>query len=343
MRVPAVVHVVSRIAMIAVFAIFTLPSVVAAQLVSRGDEVYFLSGDDPQVSLKVRNITTGLEREVYRANLGRVFDFRVSTAGHMVAVVEQVLEYATEAQPGAPKDTVPVTENTTLHVLTRTGEFVDEVQQVRHFAWNPDGTRLVYVTGEYRGRDRDYGNTRTWIWNSVDKSRREISQRGYYVNWAAFDGNIYLWEKNRGIAGAVYRYSPATETLEATTHKSIYFSTTGTYYYHPGGGIGIPENVFLRSSDSPLKRSSQVLMNLAGWRPMGWARDDDRLLMEVSRRVQGLDGRSYDESATIIYDVTNDTSADVPPAQYVTWGNDSSEIIIKNGARIERRIVQRRP
>src|SRR6478609_8248037 len=111
----------------------------------------------------------------------------------------------------------------------------------RFYAWSPDGLRLVYVTGRYLGHYKDHSRTGTWIWNASDKSRTRISTGGYYVSWPMFDGNVYLWDPNGERPSRVRRYDVKRQQLDVTSHKSIYFSASGSYYYHPGGGLLIPE------------------------------------------------------------------------------------------------------
>jgi Tol biopolymer transport system component len=201
---------------------------------------------------------------------------------------------------------------------------------VRSYAWSPDGDRIAFVMGEFRGIYANYANTSTWIWDAAGRRRTNISDDGYDVTWAKFDGNVYLWNRVGGIAGKAVRYNIATGALEATSHVSIYFSPSGEYYYHPGGGVGLQEDVYSRATDVGLKAGSRVLSSVLGWRPAGWAPDADLLLMEVRRN----DSRGDEEMATIVFDPKQDTAVDIPDAEVVGWGYRDDDLVLRTGGRL---------
>lgn len=204
----------------------------------------------------------------------RIFDFKPAPKGSLIAVREQLLQFdvvpdrATFVEPSrsGPR---PAVESMRLRILSTDGAEVDVLNDVRDYAWSPDGTQLVFVTGVYRGHQKEHSRTGTWMWSAADRSRRQISTGGYYVAWAQFDAHVYLRDPTREGLESVRRYDQALNTFEVTRHKSIYFSPSGDYYYHPGGGLLIRENVYLTASDVPLDPSSPALAALAGWRALG--------------------------------------------------------------------------
>jgi hypothetical protein len=302
--------------------------------VVRAGDVFLLVGGDTDQRLTLRT-SNGEEREIFRPRAGRIFAFSVSPLGSTLAVLEQVLKFDVDPQVSTVRvKSRNIFEATTLHILARSGDVIDTLTQVRDFAWSPDGQQLTYVTGDYRGQDADFENTAVWIWNAKDQGRRMISKSGYYISWAGFDGNIYLWEKADGVTGRVNRYNVSTGSLEPTPHKSIYFSPSGEYYYHPGGGVGLPENIYYRSNDTTLKDRSHALLAFAGWRPILWAPDADLLLIEATKRMVG---GGTGERTTVIYDPRADKVTDVGAVGSVSWGSSAKELVTIDGNRVEKR------
>jgi len=204
----------------------------------------------------------------------------------------------------------------------------------RFYAWSPDGLRLVYVTGRYLGHYKDHSRTGTWIWNASDKSRTRISTGGYYVSWPMFDGNVYLWDPNGERPSRVRRYDVKRQQLDVTSHKSIYFSASGSYYYHPGGGLLIPENVFLTTSDVGMDRASRALAMLAGWRPLAWAPDRDLVLIDENLSSTVSPGGA---SGVAVFDPIADTLSLLSTEGEVIWWSDTADyLLVRIAGRIER-------
>jgi hypothetical protein len=248
-------------------------------------------------------------------------------------VLDRIVEYSSEQ--------TLVQEKSTLVILSVSDAgVVDRIDSVRDYKWSPDSEHIVYVTGTFRGRNENLGNTRAWIWDAGDKRRRQISDGGYFVSWASFDAHVYVWEfdKALGAPRSVVKYDPRSGLSEVTTHKSIYFSATGAYYYHPGGGLGLREEVYNRVNDVGMAASSQVLSQLSGWRPLGWAPDADLPLLGVRRKAVAGD----EERAVIVFDPEADVSTDVATGTLpddVQWGATSSEVLARTAERVERMAV----
>jgi hypothetical protein len=299
---------------------------VAGQVVGIGDQGIFIAdtraGRDHE-PIVGHNLRTGLTRQLYRPERGRVFNFAVSPSHQFVAVLQQILEVDVPARDA----TVQLPGGRFLHewrglrILTAAGSQIAEtIPLVRHFVWSPDSNRLAYVVGRYQGLYEEDADQSVWIWSAADKRSRKIRDGAHHVSWARFDGNLYLLELVDGGARQVLRVNAATGAIEKTTHRDIHFSPSGEYYYGETG-YGAPENVYLRASDRALQETSRTLSSLSGFKPLAWAADADLLLLLATRGS----GRN-EQSVTMVYDPLADTSVDV--SKFVlAWGASSRELI----------------
>ena len=302
--------------------------VLAGQVMKVGADEIFTGGTkdgrDPG-AVVAHNLSTNRVRQVYRPDQGVVFDFAVSPSAKFVAVLQQIFEVdvpardATVQLPGGRFGH----EWRGLRVLTAAGSQIAEtIPLVRRFVWSPDSDRLAYVVGRYQGIYAEDADQSVWIWSAADKRSRKIRDGAHHASWARFDGNLYLLELVDGGARQVLRVNAATGSIEKTTHRSIYFSPSGEYYYGDVG-FGPQENVYLRASDRALKETSRTLSSLSGFKPLGWAADADLLLLLASR------GSGRDEqSVTMVYDPVADSSVDVSKF-VVAWGASSRELIAR--------------
>lgn len=314
---------VLALAVVAAGAVYAI-----APLLGQGDRVFTVlhapSGEP--ATLVAHDLAMGESKEFYRAQ-GRVFDFSASPTKGLVAVADQVMNASSE-EPASSSHHRDVSENVVLRILTSTGDVMDEIPRGRSFAWSPEGHQLAYVVGDYVDLYAPLANQAAWIWDSNTRARTLIAHDVGHLAWAKFDGNLYLWKTRFGGATDVLRYNTGSSRLEPTSHRSIYFSPSGRYYYHPGGGLGLRENVYRTSDDEPLK-PSKVLSSLSGFRPRGWAPDADLLLMPAGRRVASL-GRS--KSAVLIFDPEHDTATEVRVSELLGWGRTSSELLVRTDA-----------
>ncbi len=286
-----------RALLVAAVVLHAVAGAAASEIAIHGGRAYFVDPDGRAV--KVRVVKSGEERDLFRAVSGRVSGFELAAASGFIAIGEGSL----------------------LRVLDSDGRPMAEIDDVRVFSWSPEGRRLAYVTQSTRGN---------WIWSAADGSRTEIGRLGYYLHWASFDGRIYVWEQTDGVARKVYAYDPRTRETQETPHKSIYFSPSGSYYFHPGDGPAAPEGVFARGWDVTLAASSRVLASLCGFQPIAWAPDADLLLMHACRKAPGA---AAGQQFLVVYDPMRDIVLSVGAADAGAWGRDSSEIVVRNGAR----------
>ena len=273
----------------------------AAEIALGSGRIFFIDGD--RRAVRVRDVRTGAERDLFRSASGRLSGFELSGASGFLAIGD----------------------DSVVHVIDPDGRSLADLADVRVFSWSPDGRRLAYVTQSTRS---------SWIWSAADGSRAEIGRLGYYLHWASFDSRIYMWEQTGGGARKVYAYDPRTGETRETPHKSIYFSPSGTYYFYPGDGPGAPESVYARGWDVTLAASSRVLGSLCGFRPLAWAPDADLLLMEACRKGNTPGAQQH---VLVVFDPMRDIVLSVGAADAIAWGRDSTEIVVRNGGRLSTR------
>jgi hypothetical protein len=127
----------------------------------------------------------------------------------------------------------------------------------------------------------------------------------------------------------VYAYDPRTGETAETPRKAIYFSPSGAYYFHPGDGPGAPEAVYARGWDVTLAATSRVLASLCGFRPLAWAPDADLLLVQACRKT----GAGNPQQSFAMYDPARDIALDLGRADAMAWVRDSTEVVVRHGAR----------
>jgi hypothetical protein len=208
-------------------------------------------------SLYIQRVGGG-EKRVLRHFAGTVEQFKAGPKGDMLAVNEVLSEE--DVGPGRANvvssgyingKAVEVYEyfDSKLVILGVDGEVRDSISGVYKFSWDPNGERIVYVSGK---PDSEVGfrSTGTWIYDSRTKKSKRIHASGYDVEWAEWDGNIYIDAPQSTAAGSgVFKFDPRSEVLSHTTHVGIYFSPDGRYYYR-GGGEGDPGGqIYLSAGD----------------------------------------------------------------------------------------------
>ncbi len=213
-------------------------------------------------------------------------------------------------------------ENRILRLVTTSGAELAAFDTARDFAWGPDSSQIAFVTGDYLGHDLDFRETGVWIYDLASKTKRKVSEQGSYVAWAAFDGNLYIWDAVPVETTQVLRYNISRGKIESTDLASIYFSSTGDYYYNPEG-FGRPADIYLTTTNLGMIKTSRFFTRLDGYRFLDWAPSGNSLLMEVSFREQ--DDR---RAATVIYDPETDSGTEVSGEGVIGWGSEANEVLI---------------
>jgi hypothetical protein len=126
-----------------VLAIIALaPGVMSGQtlMTARGNDVFFLANASQDAApqgptderIKIRDINTGRDREIFRPKFGRIFDFRVSPSSTMTAVTEQLRKFADppkRTQADVNDHILPlIFERMALHIVDRAGKQIDTIE-----------------------------------------------------------------------------------------------------------------------------------------------------------------------------------------------------------------------
>ena len=171
-------------------------------------------------------------------------------------------------------------EESRLVVLNVDGTIVDTIVGVRRYAWDPTGSHIVYITGTYREGEFGFTTTGTWTHDLSSKRSERIHSGGVDVQWAGWDGNIYIYDPSGQNDSNVLRFDPQTRALAATRRKGIHFSPDGTYYYaHGSEGAGV--KVFLTEDDAQVQVDLATPAERTRWaQPSGWL-DEKTLIAKV--------------------------------------------------------------
>jgi hypothetical protein len=232
-------------------------------------------------TLYVEQLRTHM-REILHRSDGVMSDVQAAPRGNLVAVVEGVWEENVSPQRATYvdrriNDKGEVVERfyfeeSRLVVLNIDGTVVDSVAGVRRYAWDPSGTRIAYITGNY-SEDTGFQTTGTWTYDVSAKQAQRIHSGGRDVQWAAWDGNIYIYDpsKQSGSKSKVLRYDAQTRELAATSRQGIYFSPDGSYYYAAQYG-GADLRIFKTQDDRPvpIDPSTAADGTRVAWSAAGW-------------------------------------------------------------------------
>ncbi len=117
--------------------------------------------------------------------------------------------------------------NLKLFILRMSGEDYKSFEiKPASYQWSPMEDRIAFLTPGESGEMATYPRiTATWILDIKTGEKQKISDVGYELHWAAFDGNIYFSNPTQ-----VYRYNSADGKIGLTPYKDLHFSDDGHYY-----------------------------------------------------------------------------------------------------------------
>jgi len=169
-----------------------------------------------------------------------------------------------------------------LVLITTDGTELNRLEGVQKYVWSPDGAQVAYIAGP---SDEDYPgfkSTGTWVYSLSSNASTKAYTSGYDLNWAAFDGSLYIWEGSPN-QGLVHRYEPRTQELCESEYKGIFFSPDGKYVYRPNYE-GTPFRLFLTQTNEEVTEKWPFLAARPERRsPEGWL--DEETLVFHSRRA----------------------------------------------------------
>lgn len=172
----------------------------------------------------------------------------------------------------------------TLRVLNLDGDMLASISDVQAYSWGPNGHQIAYITGtEYEG-GFGFLSTGAWIYNVATQKTVSIYPSGYDIQWANWDGNIYIYDPfNEEFSGTpVFEFDTAMQRLTATSHRGIYFSPDGRYYFaqgYEGSSLRVFETDTEDEIDvdllfySPDRSQTREAFTAAGWS------DEDSLII----------------------------------------------------------------
>jgi|GEM_PF-6116092 len=224
-------------------------------------------------AIYAQKLSTG-EQEILWKGERYLSDISLSPDGQIIAFIEhwwhenvpaENANYRDRRYTNAREIVTYYYENQKLTLISAEGRFIRAIDRVRRYVWSPDGARIAYITGNYTEDYPGFRTTGTWIMDLTSDTAQKICETGYEVEWARFDGNIYIdTYDDRG----VLRYDPRSSKLEPASYKGIYFSDDGKYYYAPSRE-GTDFGLYSTESGENLIEGAAIaeVKKLGGWFP----------------------------------------------------------------------------
>jgi ribosomal protein L24E len=229
-------------------------------------------------TLYAEKMSTHARTVLYRGQ-GVLSEIQATPGGNLVGVVERQWEEnvtkdrATYVDRRVDKSgrllEVFYFEDSKLVVLNLDGTIIDTIDGVRRYAWDPTGGRIAFATGTYREGEVGFEPTGVWIYDVASKRSERIYSGGVDIQWAAWDGCVYIYDPSSPNAHVV-RFDPTTREVAATSHKGIHFSPGGGYYYVQSDGSKL--SVFRTKDDGQIqvdlsipRDQARIVSGAAGW------------------------------------------------------------------------------
>ena len=239
-------------------------------------------GVGPRDRVIVLDAPTGARREIYRSE-GQIADqVAVSPDGRYVAFAEVV-----GSEPAAEGR---------LTLLALSGQVVRTIKSaenrgLRNYVWCCDSDRIAVITGSsredpaFRPETLHIVDVRTGEEKNVESIWRPLQ-----AAWAAFDSSLYIKgappPEARGKPGGqwpVYRYHAPSGRLSTTTHRGIFFSPDGSYYFDPSVE-GAPFRLYRTIDDQDVTATLTLPSEQVRWGPeFGWMPGADHALLFLDR------------------------------------------------------------
>jgi len=205
---------------------------------------------------------TGDKELIYSTDRGYVDNVSLSPNRKYIAALEPVM------------DTV-----TRLIILNPSGEILHALYgNVKLYDWSPDGYKIAYITGGFLDEGVGMKPTGVYVFDLNDSTKTRITKDfphrkferykggGHNLRWARHDGNLYIVEVPQ--AGGNYMYDPRTGKTTQVSHKGIYFSPDGKYYFsRPAEDF---PRMYVTATDEDI---SERIKSRFGHLPTGWIPD----------------------------------------------------------------------
>ncbi|MDD3731053.1 MAG: hypothetical protein PHU88_01615 [candidate division Zixibacteria bacterium] len=238
----------------------------------------------------------------------------ISPNNKYIAVIE-----TTEGYTPPEKYDYEILPKNSLVIIDTNGTVYYKIDDnVRKLSWSPDGTKLAYITGEYREEGLGFKSTGVFLFDLINGNKITVTKdfphpsiknytgAGYDINWAVHDSNIYIKEYDK--AGGNYVYDTKTRTTHQVPYKGIHFSPDGKYYI----AINPEDDTYIYETATNQDISDEVKLAINSI-PISWLPDREHHLQVVkllysdtlkydSVRIV-VDNRKIRGKRYIIYDV----------------------------------------
>jgi len=165
---------------------------------------------------------------------------------------------------------------TLLRVINSSGKelrTLSTVKTIRDLDWSPDGKRLVFLVGLEAEEFGKYFEAEIFIYDVERGEAQKIFDGGYQVQWAPFDGRIYIYDL--AMTPHVHAYDPCSRKVQPTEYHGVYFSPGGRYYYVPQYDPSGME-LYVRATNERVASlpSSPVAGEALNLKPRMWLNDE---------------------------------------------------------------------
>ena len=182
----------------------------------------------------------------FYASDGQILEFKLSPSDTRIALIETVVP--------------PAATDVRLLILSTSGEVLHSIDSARKFAWSPSGDQVAFITGDSYEGGLGFRSTGTSVLDVDTGKAFEITAGGWDVRWASWgDQKMYIWDLgNEGPHVLEYRIDSGF--LGKPSHRGIYFSPDGRYYFHPATE-GEPFRLFKTAYDAELTNTDSGAPN----------------------------------------------------------------------------------
>lgn len=243
-------------------------------------------GDRGRIDTRKRvvryDVSRRREQEIYRSDGHILGEVALSSDGSYASIVEVV------QAPAGPE--------LRLVVLDLSGHVVRIVPQggdrgVREYAWCCDQSKIAVITGVL-GEPPTFMPESASVIDVRTGAERQLQGiwRPQQIYWAGFDTSLYIKgappPSARGVAGAqwpVYRYQFQSGRLSASTHRGVFFSPDGKYYFDP-----VPSDfrLYRTADDRDVTETLRLPPEQIRWGPEGgWMPGADHVLIFIEEPV----------------------------------------------------------
>lgn len=253
--------------------------------------------DSGHVVVSVFDSIANSWRPVYRSEMSSTTGLSLSADGRYIALIETTEGRVVDGE-------YAVLPKNRLIILDPSGNLIHMIDRdVRRYVFCCGSSSVAFIEGPYREGGAGYRSTGTFLRNFITGEETEIRlpqlaedrYLGIYdLNFAAFDGALYLKTRCPVAGSTIFRFVPGSEAPEPSQYNGFHFSPSGRFYVAFGwpGGANFGPRIFDRQSGVQVGLPDETLGNLRATNaleggPAIWAfGSGDLLMLERSRLVR---------------------------------------------------------